>query len=135
MTVICQKSDWGRLAFAIGLALTSGACSTTPTQPRAVTHIVLMWLKHPRSGSEHAQLLRAAYSVRMIPGVVRIETGSAIPVPDAPANRNFDLGLMITFRDQSSLERYEKGQRYGDAMQRYLRPLVRRYVAYNLGTR
>ena len=135
MTGVWKKSGWGEMALAICLTLASGACSSTPTQPRPVKHILLMWLKHPGSAADRLQLTRAAHSLRMVPGVLRVETGRTVPVPNAEADRNFDLGVVITFRDRAALQRYERDPRHADAMQRYLRPLVRRYVVYNLGTR
>ena len=104
---------------------------TPPVSPR-VTHVVLMWLKHPEHRGDRAQLIRAAHSLRMIPGVLRVQAGGAIPVVGDPPRRDFDLGVVITFRDRFALQRYEKDPRHLDAMRRYLQPLVRHYEVYNL---
>lgn len=125
----------GQLALALCLALGGGACSTTPATPEPVMHIVLMWLQRPGSASDRAQLIRAAHSLQMMPGVVRVDTGRTVPRQSEQPDRTFDLGVVITFRDRAALERYERDPRHAAAMERYLRPLVRRYVVYNLGTR
>ena len=79
--------------------------------------------------------MRAAHSLRMIPGVLRVETGRTIsPLgPDVP--RDFDLGVVITFRDRAALQRYQRDPRHLEAMRRYLEPLVRHYEVYNLSDR
>lgn len=125
----------GRILLTLGCVLASASCNTTPVAPQPVQHIVLMWLARPESAPDRAQLLRAARSLQMMPGVVRVETGRNVPSPNAEADRDFDLGVVITFRDRAALQRYEKDPRHADAMQRYLKPLVRRYVVYNLGLR
>lgn len=118
----------------LALCLFLFGCGTVPAPSPAVTHVVLMWLKHPDRGGDRAQLIRAAHSLRMIPGVMRVEAGGAVPVPPG-ADRSFNLGVVITFRDRASLRRYEKDPRHLEAMRRYLRPLVRRYEVYNLSGR
>ncbi len=134
MRGVWQKIGGNKLAVATCLVLVSGGCSSTPAPPQPVQHIVLMWMIHPESAADRAQLLRAAHSLRMMPGVTQVETGRAVPQPSAEADRDFDLGVVVTFRDRAALQRYED-PRHADAMQRYLQPLVRRYVVYNLGTR
>ena len=95
-----------------------------------------MWLKHPGRGPPIARKLSsAAHSLRMIPGVLRVEAGRTVPTLPPGADRSFDLGVVITFRDHAALQRYEKDPRHLEAMRRYLRPFVRRYEIYNLSGR
>lgn len=68
----------------------------------------------------------------MIPGVVKVEAGGALPALAPEVDRSFDLGVVITFRDQAALRRYQKDPRHLEAMRHYLRPLVRRCEVYNL---
>jgi hypothetical protein len=114
-------------------SLFSGGCVTSPPPASPVTHVVLMWLKHPKRAADRAQLIRAANSLRMIPGVLRVQAGGAIPPVGPHSSQDFDLGVVITFRDRAALQRYEKDPRHSEAMRRYLQPLVRRYEVYNVG--
>lgn len=116
-------------------SLVLGGCLTAPPVSPTVTHVVLMWLKHPERSADRAQLIRAAHSLRMIPGVLRVQAGLAVPTLAPGVDRSFDLGVVITFRDRAALQRYEKDPQHADAMRRYLRPLVRRYEVYNLSGR
>ena len=119
----------------VAICLFLVSCATVPGPSPTVTHVVLMWLKHPESGADRAQLIRAARSLRMIPGVMRVEAGRVVPTLPPGVDRSFDLGVVITFRDRFALQRYEKDPRHLEAMRRYLRPLVRHYEVYNLGGR
>lgn len=130
-----KRLSGGKIWLVLALVGSSAACSTTPPPPQAIQHIVLMWLVRPESASDRAELVRAARSLQMMPGVVRVQTGRTVPSPHSEADRDFDLGTVITFRDRAALRRYEKDPRHADAMARYLKPLVRRFVVYNLGTR
>lgn len=110
-------------------------CRTAPPGSPAATRVVLVWLKDPGSAVDRARLIRSAQSLRMIPGVQRVETRRALPSLAPEVDRSFDLGVVITFRDRAALQHYEKDPRQLAAMRRYLRPLVRRYEVFNLGGR
>ena len=133
------KNNGGKFGALAGLTICSAvffaACSTTPVPSPRVIRVVLVWLKHPGNSVDRAQLVRAAHSLRMIPGVIRVETGRPVPTLGPDVDRSFDLGVLITFRDRAALRRYEKDPRDLEAMRRYLRPLVRRYEVFNLGER
>lgn len=132
------KNSFGRLgkraAILLCLSIALNACTIAPLASPTVTHVVLMWLKHPQSAADRATLIRAAQSLRIIPGVLRVEAGGAPTLPSG-VERNFDLAVVITFRDRVALERYERDPRHLTAARRYLKPLVRRYVVYNLSNR
>src|SRR4051794_32943765 len=83
------------------------SCSTLPPPSGRVTHVVLMWLKHPERAPDRAQLARAAHSLRMIPGVLRVQAGHAAPTPRGGIDQSYDLGVVVTFRDRVALERYQ----------------------------
>lgn len=122
-------------AIALCGSVFLGSCSVLPAPSQPVTHVILMWLKHPQRSADRAQLIRAAHSLRMIPGVLRVETGHGVPPPPPGIERDFDLAVAITFHDRAALARYERDPRHHDAVRGYLRPLVRRYEAYNLSGR
>lgn len=126
-----NRSHLGAVA-ALAICFFLLGCETTPAPSPTVTHVILMWLKHPDRGADRAQIMRAAHSLRMVPGVRRVEAGRTVPALPPGFDRSFDLGVVITFRDQAALQRYKKDPRHREAMRRYLRPLVRRYEVYNL---
>ncbi len=120
--------------LAICAALLGGCLIAPPVAP-AVTRVILVWLRHPERPGDRAQVIRAAHTLRMIPGVVKVKAGGPIPAAGRQTRRDFDLGVVITFRNRAALQRYEKDPRHLEAMRRYLQPLVRHYEVYNLSGR
>ena len=59
-----------------------------------------------------------------------MQTGRTVPTLPSGADRSFDLGVVITFRDRGvcSVTKRSAASR-GDAS--HLQPLVRRYEIYN----
>ncbi len=124
------------LALALCLAFAVAACTTSPpSAPQPFTQVVLVWLKNPSSTTDRAQLIRAAQALRMMPGVVKVSTGRAAPLPPAATDRSYDLDVVVTFRDRAAYERYRRDPRHARAMERFLRPLVQRYEIYGQGNR
>ncbi len=123
--------------FALLLALTFflGACASPPAPGPNVTRVVLVWLKNPESRPDRARVTNAAHSLRMIPGVMKVEVVRSIPSLAPGSDQSFDLGVIITFREHGALRRYEKDPRHLETMRRYLRPTVRRYEVFNLSSR
>jgi stress responsive alpha/beta barrel protein len=135
MTGVWKKSGWRHFVLGLCVAFAGAACSTTPSPPQPATHVVLIWMKHPDSPYDRARLIRGARTLQMMPGVVRVDTGRTVPIENDQTDRSFDLGVAITFRDRAALERYEGDPRRAAAMERYLGPLVRRYVVYDVSSR
>lgn len=121
-------------ALAICASLLDGCLMAPPVSP-AVTRVILVWLQHPERAGDRARVIRAAHTLRMIPGVVQVQAGGSIPAAGPQTRQDFDLGVVITFRDRAALVRYEKDPRHLEAMRRYLQPLVRHYEVYNLSGR
>ncbi len=131
-----SRSGFGPPALVLVLAgFWLAACVAPPSPGPMVTQVVLMWLKHPHRTADRAQLVRAAHSLRVIPGVLQVETGRAIPPLGRKLPRDFDLAVVITFRDRGALQRYQRDPRHLEAMRRYLGPLVRHYEVYNSSDR
>ncbi len=130
---------YGRLGRAlvalVGALVICGGCSTLVAPPPPFRHVVLVWLKHPDRPDDRAQLVRTARSLRMVRGVVRVETSNNVADLPAGADRSFDLAIVITFRDRAALDRFGKDARHRAAVGRYLRPLVRRQEIYNFDGR
>ena len=109
-------------------------CLTAPPPPVPVTQATLLWLKNPERQANRAQIRRTARSLRRIPGVRSVETRRSVPGLPPGAPRNFDIAVIITFADRAALQRYRNDPQHREAIQSYLRPLVRHYEVYNLSS-
>jgi Stress responsive A/B Barrel Domain len=111
------------------------ACAIALPEAPTITHVVLIWMKHPGRAEDRRELESAALSLQRLPGVVRVETKRSLPPMKGQLRRDFDLAILITFRDRNALRLYEGDPRRLEAMRRYLRPLVGRYEVHNLSNR
>lgn len=111
------------------------ACAIALPPAPTITHVVLIWMKHPNRTEDRRDLENAAHSLQRLPGVVRVETRRSLPPRGGHFPQGYDLAILITFRDRMALRLYEGDPRRFEAMRRYLRPLVERYEVRNFSDR
>jgi hypothetical protein len=112
-----------------------GACAIALPPAPTITHVILIWMEHPNRTEDRHELENAARSLQRLPGVVRVETRRSLPPRGGRLPQDFDLAVLITFRDRLALRLYEGDPRRLEAMRRYLRPLVDRYEVHNFSDR
>ena len=111
------------------------ACAIALPPAPAITRAVLLWLKNPDHEQDREELEEAGQNLQRLPGVVRVEIRRSLTPLGHNLPEDFDLAIVITFRDRAALRHYEHDPRRLEAMRRYLRPLVRRYEVHNLSDR
>jgi len=126
-----MRSYSGAVAVVLSCCFLAG-CVTAPPPPIPVTQVILLWLKNPERQANRAQIRRSARSLRLIPGVRSVETRRNAPALPPSVAHNFDLAVIIIFADRAALQRYRNDPQHREAIQSYLRPLVRHYEVYNL---
>jgi hypothetical protein len=115
-------------AFALTSSIDLQAAAARSGQ---VTHVMLFWLKRPGNIDDQNFLLRALRTLRRVRGVNEVRVGRSLPVTRPGLDQSFDLGVVMIFRDHEALQKFERDQRRGQAIDAMLRPLVRQYSVYN----
>lgn len=93
--------------------------------------MVIFWLKRPGNAADRAALVRASEGFRTLPGVVRVQVGSGMPVRRPKIERGFDVCAVFTFASETALARFERHPQHKSAVDSVLKPLVRRYLVFN----
>jgi hypothetical protein len=115
----------------IAFSFASTGAQAAPVRSGQVTHVMLFWLKRPGNVDDQNLLLRALRALRRVRGVNEVRVGRSLPVARPGLEQSFDLGAVMTFRDREALEKFERDQRRGQAIDAMLQPLVRQYIVYN----
>ena len=96
-----------------------------------VTHVVLIWLKKPGDPEARAALLDAAHQLRTIPGVLDVQTGTALPSTRPVVDSSYDVGMVITFADAQSLQAYSTHPVHLRLVEDVLKPNADHYKVYD----
>ena len=90
------------------------------------------WLKTPGDTEARAQILEASRTLENIPGVLRVGRGVVLPSERAVVDSSFDVGFVITLEDRAALAAYASHPLHQALLAETLRPVVARYVVYDL---
>jgi hypothetical protein len=125
-----------RTIAIVPLLLAVGGCwlwpvATNPPPP-PVGHVVICWLKNPRSDVDAQALIAESQGfVGVIPGLTQVTAGRALPSTRPAVDSSYDVAVVMMFKDAAALEAYEAHPEHVAAVQRTLRPLVERLVIYD----
>src|SRR4051794_3371191 len=73
----------------------------------SISHVVVCYLKNHGDAAERQKLVDATRELRSIPGIENIEVGYALPSTRPVVVSDFDVALVITFRDAAALDAYQ----------------------------
>src|SRR5207248_8021170 len=89
-----------------------------------IQHVVVCWLKHHGDAGERQRLIDASNDFQgKIPGLVRVSAGSVLPSTRPAVDSSFDVAIVMTFKDETSLKNYGKHPVHQQAVKDVLRPL------------
>jgi len=116
------------------LVLLSVSCQSSPTAAPSghVDHVVLMWLKDPTDTTARQKIIDASESFRQIPGVLDVRHGRPVPSTRPIVDSSFDIGLVITFKDRSSLDAYATHPIHAKAARELIQPSTRQIKVYDI---
>lgn len=96
-----------------------------------VSHVVVCYLKKPGDPGDRARVIQASKDLRRIPGVVSIEVGKVLGSNRPIVVSNYDVALVVTFRDREAMEGYVNHPVHVEAVEKVLKPLTSKVVVYD----
>ena len=97
-----------------------------------VTHVVLLWLKQPGDEAAIKRITETSREFRQIPGVLAVRVGRPLPSTRPVVDSSFDVGLAMSFADETALQAYETHPQHVKAVREVLRPLAARIQVYDI---
>jgi hypothetical protein len=119
------------LAIASAVSLVSCATIAPPAPAGSVDHVVIMWLKRPGNADDRAALLAACSELRVIPGILDLNVGTALASDRPVVDDSFDVGLVVRFDSAKSLHDYEANPLHVKKKTDVLVPLTKKIVVYD----
>lgn len=131
---------WRRqtLATLTGIfALGTGGCISIDldlavSRSQKVQHVVLCWMKDPGDTATRDEIIRVSKTFKRIPGVLGVDTGTALPSGRAIVDDSFDIGIIVTCCDQAALQRYLDHPTHREAADSLIKPAARKILVYDI---
>lgn len=106
--------------------------STSPEHK--LQHIVLVWLKDP-SPQNREKVMTRSKSLFDIEELLAMDMGVTIKSDRSIVDDSFDIGYVMTFKDQAAMERYLVHPVHVKLVNEVLKPSMSRVQVYDILTR
>jgi hypothetical protein len=126
---------FGLSVVLIALAGVLPSCKQVMYAPQfmkgSVSHVVLCYLKNKGSEADRRKILEATRPLREIRGVYDIEVGYVLPSDRPIVVSDYDVGMIVTFRDREAMQAYLTDPKHQQAVKEVLEPLTSKIVVYD----
>jgi len=96
-----------------------------------VYHVVICWLKDPGNDSQRQKLIEETKKLQSIPGIVSIQVGNMLPSNRPIVDSSYDIGIIMSFKDETAMNRYLQDPTHQKATKEILTPLTSKIIVYD----
>ncbi len=98
---------------------------------RTISHVVLVWLKEPGNQKMRRDFVAASEKLNSLPGIISRHVGIVVPSDRGIVDDTFDVAITVTLKNRQALEAYMQNPIHKNVVEKQLKPLVNRIVAYD----
>ena len=98
----------------------------------AITHIVLCWLKDKGNETRIQEVIQVSRELSIIDSLEEIKVGTALPSERDIVDDSFDVGMVMTFKDQQSLQDYLVHEEHVKRVKQVLAPECAKVLIYDI---
>jgi len=96
-----------------------------------VTHVVFIWLYDRADHTAQNEVVMAGRKLEKISGVQKVIGGVVLPTNKPSVDNSFDVALVMTFRNESDLNRYLQDPGYLAIKKNILDRYARKFLVYD----
>lgn len=114
------------------LSLLLSACANTPLQTSDnINHIVMVWYKDSVTTKQQETIKKETRKLKDIPGIVSLDLGNAIPSKRPIVDDSFDLGIVMTFKNEADMNAYLKHSQHQAFVKEHIKGKVEKLLVYD----
>ncbi len=96
-----------------------------------VHHVVVCWLNESGNKEARQKVIEVSRGFSSIPGVIDVRAGSVIHSERKIVDSSFDVAIYLSFENEQRLFEYLNHPTHKKAVEKTLKPLVRKVVVYD----
>lgn len=97
----------------------------------SVTHVVMVWLKDPGNKAMRNQFIKESRTLNDLPGIIHRHVGEVLPSDRKIVDDTFDVAITATLKSEQALQAYLKHPKHKQIVEKKLKPLINRAIAYD----
>ncbi len=103
-----------------------------PQNPTSkVHHVVICWLNESGNKEAGQKVIEVSRGFSLIPGVINVRAGNVIHSEREIVDSSFDVAIYLSFENEQKLFEYLNHPIHKKAVEKTLKPLVRKVVVYD----
>ena len=102
-----------------------------PDLTSKVHHVVVCWLNESGNKEARQNVIEVSREFSSIPGVIDVKAGSVIHSEREIVDSSFDVAIYLSFENEQKLFEYLNHPIHKKAVEKTLKPLVRKVVVYD----
>ncbi|MCK5121468.1 MAG: Dabb family protein [Methylococcales bacterium] len=119
------------LQIALFGCLSVGVGSVSADESKKITHVVMVWLKQPGNERQRSAFIKASEQLGSLPGIVNRHVGVVRSSDRAIVDDTFDVAVTVTMESEAALKAYLNNPKHKEILQKKIKPLTNRVVAYD----
>ncbi len=102
-----------------------------PGQISKVHHVVVCWLNESGNKEARQKVIEVSRGFSAIPGIIDVRAGRVIHSEREIVDNSFDVAIYLSFENEQRLFEYLNHPIHKKAVEKTLKPLVRKVVVYD----
>lgn len=123
---------YGPAPGILALLLAAGVTAASAGTDGGIKHVVLCWLAEPGNSAHLHKVIEASRQLRAIPGIDDLSVGPSVPSQRPVVDDSFDVGVVMDFRDQATMNAYLDHPEHLGRVQQIFQPLCGRIRIYDI---
>jgi len=98
---------------------------------KKITHVVMVWLKEPGNEQQRTAFIKASKQLDSLPGIINRHVGVVLPSDRGIVDDTFDVAVTVTMESKAALKAYLNNPKHKEILDKKIKPLINRVVAYD----
>jgi hypothetical protein len=95
------------------------------------SHVLVVWLKQPGDAKMRQKFIAASERMNSLPGIISRHVGFVEQSDRNIVDDSFDVAVTVTLKDKAAYELYMAHPLHKEIVERDLKPLVDKLIAYD----
>jgi hypothetical protein len=91
----------------------------------------MVWYKDKVTAEQQAAITEETLKLKHIPGIVSLDLGKAIPSERPIVDDSFDLGIVMTFKNETDMNAYLKHPQHQMFVKKHIKGNVEKLLVYD----
>ena len=127
-----KLSGYVLIVFLLSILDTGCSVNQLSNSEKTIQHVVLVWFKSGTPEKAVNKVIKETRKLKQIPGIRDLRVGRSVPSQRKIVDDSFDLGIVMSFPDKYTMDRYINHPQHVDFVKKHVKPHVSKIIVYDI---